>query len=133
AFDQELRSHIEPFPPGQVWTPEAGLEPIRQFPGAEPVLLQSRAPYEDPPEWVFDAVRESMVRAVERCMVGRMPLGVLLSGGVDSSIITAIAARRSAAEGHRLKTFAVGLEGSGDLEAARCVAQHWGTDHKELI
>ncbi|GAA4836805.1 asparagine synthase B [Garicola koreensis] len=133
AFDKELRPHIEPFPPGHVWTPEAGLKPIRQFPGTTPVLLQSRAPYEDPPEWVFDAVRESLVRAVERCMVGQMPIGVLLSGGVDSSIITAIAARRSAAEGRRLKTFAVGLENSGDLEAARRVANYWQTDHSELI
>lgn len=133
AFDTELRPHIEPFPPGHVWTPAGGLEPIRDFPGATPVLLQSRAPYEDPPAWVFDAVRESLVRATERCMVGRVPIGVLLSGGVDSSIITAIAARRSAADGRTLKTFAVGLEGSGDLEAARLVAEHWGTDHKELV
>ena len=133
AFDEKLRPHIEPFPPGHVWTPEAGLEPIREFPGATPVLLQSRAPYEDPPEWVFDALRESLIRAVERCMVGQMPIGVLLSGGVDSSIVTAIAARRSAADGRTLKTFAVGLEDSGDLEAARLVADYCKTDHRELI
>ena len=133
AFDAALRPLIEPFPPGHVWTPEGGLEAFREFPGTTPVLLQSRAPDEDPPAWVFDAVRESLVRAVERCMVGRHPVGVLLSGGVDSSIVTAIAARRAAAQGSTLKTFAVGLEGSGDLIAARSVAEHCGTDHRELI
>ena len=132
AFDRELRPLIEPFPPGHVWTPEAGLEPIREFPGTTPVLLQSRAPYEDPPEWVFDAVRESLIRAVERCMAGRNPAGVLLSGGVDSSVVTAIAARRAAEQGRTLKTFAVGLEDSGDLLAARLVAEHCGTEHREL-
>lgn len=133
AFDVALRPRIEPFPPGHVWTPEDGLTEFREFPGATPVLLQSRAPDEEPPAWVFDAVRESLVRAVERCMVGRHPAGVLLSGGVDSSIITAIAARRATAAGRTLKTFSVGLDGSGDLLAARSVAEHCGTDHHELV
>jgi asparagine synthase (glutamine-hydrolysing) len=133
AFDVALRPLIEPFPPGHVWTPDEGLEAFREFPGTTPVLLQSRAPDEDPPEWVFDAVRESLIRAVERCMAGRQTVGVLLSGGVDSSIVTAIAARHAAAQGRTLTTFAVGLDGSGDLSAARSVAEHCGTHHHELI
>ena len=133
AFDVALRPLIEPFPPGHVWTPDEGLEAFREFPGTTPVLLQSRAPDEDPPEWVFDAVRESLIRAVERCMAGRQTVGVLLSGGVDSSIVTAIAARHAAAQGRTLTTFAVGLDGSGDLSAARSVAEHCGTHHRELI
>lgn len=133
AFDKSLRPFVEPFPPGHVWTPEGGLKAFREFPGASPVLLQSRAPYEEPPEWIFDAIRETFIRAVERSMAGRQSAGVLLSGGVDSSIVTAIAARRSADAGRRLKTFAVGLAGSGDLHAARSVADHCGTDHHELV
>ncbi|GAA4284459.1 asparagine synthase B [Brevibacterium daeguense] len=132
AFDKMLRPDVEPFPPGHVWTPEAGLEEIREFPGASPVLLLSRAPDEDPPAWVFDAVRETLIRAVERSLAGAQPKGVLLSGGVDSSIVTAIAARRQP-KGTKLKTFAVGLDDSGDLEAARLVAEYCGTDHRELI
>ena len=57
-------------------------------------------------------------------MAGRQTVGVLLSGGVDSSIVTAIAARHAAAQGRTLTTFAVGLDGSGDLSAARSVAEH---------
>lgn len=133
AFDKDLRPHVEPFPPGHVWTPDSGLEAFREFPGASPLLLQSRAPHEDPPEWIFDAIRETLIRAVERSMSSRQSVGVLLSGGVDSSIITAIAARHSANTGQRLKTFAVGLADSGDLRAARLVAEHCGTDHRELV
>ncbi|GAA1945541.1 asparagine synthase B [Brevibacterium antiquum] len=133
AFDKSLRPHVEPFPPGHVWTPEGGLEATREFPGTSPVLLQSRAPDEEPPEWIFDAIRETFIRAVERSLASRQSVGVLLSGGVDSSIVTAIAARRSAEAGRRLKTFAVGLADSGDLHAAQLVAEHCGTDHRELV
>src|SRR5690625_4570456 len=62
-----------------------------------------------------------------------MPIGVLLSGGVDSSIITAVAAPKAAERGRTLPTFAVGLEDSADLAAARTVAHHLGTDHHELV
>lgn len=70
---------------------------------------------------------------MERSLDTGVPVGVLLSGGVDSSIITAIAARQFAAHGRRLPTFAVGLEGSSDLAAARLVAKHANTEHHELI
>ncbi|MGD6978636.1 MULTISPECIES: asparagine synthase-related protein [Citricoccus] len=133
AFDEDLRPSVRPFPPGHHWTPEGGLSPIRRFPGTVPVLLQSRAEDEEPPAWVFDALRETLVRAVDRSLSGQQPPGVLLSGGVDSSIITAITARRLGADGRRLKTFAVGLEDSTDLTAARVVADHCGTEHHELI
>lgn len=140
AFDKDQRPKVRPFPPGHSWTPDGGLTPIRRFPGTAPVLLQSRAQDDEPPAWVFDALRETLVRAVERSLTSRHSPGVLLSGGVDSSIITAIAARHQGAEqgpghalGQKLKTFAVGLEGSGDLAAARLVSEHCGTDHHELI
>ena len=132
AFDEDLRPDVRPFPPGHHWTPGTGLSPIRRFPGTVPVLLQSRAGEDEPPAWVLDAIRETIVRAVDRGLAGHQTPGVLLSGGVDSSIVTAIAARRLASAGTTLKTFAVGLEGSSDLVAARVVAEHCGTEHHEL-
>lgn len=132
AFDEEWRPHVEPFPPGHTWTPDAGLIPGPAFPGTSPVLLKSRAPSEKPPSWVFDALRETLVRAVDRSLPARSTVGVLLSGGVDSSIIAAIAARLAAKEGRVLPTFAVGMAGSRDLAAARVVAEHVGTEHHEL-
>lgn len=133
AFDDGWRSAVEPFPPGHTWTPQDGLVPGPAFPAAEPVLLNSRAPYEDPPAWVFDALRETIVRAIERSLDAAVPVGVLLSGGVDSSIVTAVAARLANTRGRRLPTFAVGLAGSSDLLAARLVAETAGTDHHELV
>lgn len=60
-----------------------------------------------------------------------MPVGVFLSGGLDSSLAAAIAARWAQRNGTRLMTFAVGLEDSPDLIAARSVAEHLETEHHE--
>ena len=133
AFEGDWRALAEPFPPGYAWTPGAGLVAGPAFPGSAPVLLKSRAPSEEPPSWVFDALRETLVRAVQRSLQAVVPVGIMLSGGVDSSIIAAIAARLAARQGEQLPTFAVGLAGSSDLLAARRVAEHVGTDHHELV
>jgi asparagine synthase (glutamine-hydrolysing) len=133
AFDEDWRADVEPFPPGHAWTPRDGLAPWRPFPAAAPVLMRSRDPDEEPPTWVFDAVRDSLTRAVEQALVADVPVGVFLSGGVDSSIVTAIAARAAGREGKTLRTFAAGLEDSPDLTAARLVAEHAGTDHREHV
>ena len=133
AFEGEWRGAVEPFPPGHAWTPGDGLVAWRPPPAAAPVLLRGRGSRDDPPRWVFDALRESLVRAVEHLMVADVPVGIFLSGGVDSSIVTAIAARAAAADGSTVKTFAAGLAGSRDIEAARLVAEHTGTDHHELL
>jgi asparagine synthase (glutamine-hydrolysing) len=134
AFDEGLREAVEPFPPGHAWTPQDGLHPWRPAPSAAPVLLKSYAPEDEPPGWVFDAVRGSLVRAIERQLIADVPVGVFLSGGLDSSIVTAIAARALQRDGQRpLKTFAAGLADSPDLLAARQVAEHTGTDHYEYV
>jgi len=132
AFDEDWRAEIEPFPPGHIWTPTDGLTSGPRFPASTPVILTSRAPHEEPPAWVFDAIRDSIIRSVERSLDAVVPIGVLLSGGVDSSIVTAIAAKYAAEHGWTLPTFSVGLPDSGDLLAARAVAEHTGTEHHEL-
>ena len=88
------------------------------------------------------SVRESLEAAVKRQMMSDVPYGVLLSGGLDSSVISAIVAKYSArrietedkdhAWWPRLHSFAVGLEGSPDLAKARIVAEHLGTVHHEV-
>ncbi|WP_406664612.1 asparagine synthase B [Gallaecimonas sp. GXIMD1310] len=87
-------------------------------------------------------LRQALDAAVKRQLMSDVPYGVLLSGGLDSSIISALAqlhaARRieddeqSPAWWPRLHSFAVGLEGSPDLAAAQAVAEHIGTVHHEL-
>lgn len=87
-------------------------------------------------------IRKALEDAVKRQLMSDVPYGVLLSGGLDSSVISAIAAKfapkrieedgKEAAWWPRLHSFAVGLKGAPDLEAARKVAKHIGTVHHEI-
>jgi asparagine synthase (glutamine-hydrolysing) len=124
AFDPEWQPHVEPFPPGCAWTPEDGLV---RFASAVPEIAL------DPPHEDYVAgTRAVLIRAVERQMMGDVPVGVFLSGGLDSSLVAAIAARWCARRRTRLSTFAVGTTDSPDLAAARRVAEHLGTEHHEF-
>lgn len=90
----------------------------------------------------IDTLRNALEDAVHRQLMSDVPYGVLLSGGLDSSIISAIAKKFAAkrvesnntqdAWWPQLHSFAVGLEGSPDLAAARKVADHIGTIHHEI-
>ena len=100
--------------------------------------------YDNVAENVTDAhlLRESLEKAVHRQLMSDVPYGVLLSGGLDSSVISAIAKtyapRRIETDDQaeawwpQLHSFAIGLEGSPDLVAARKVADYIGTVHHEI-
>ncbi|MGN0069968.1 MAG: asparagine synthase B [Prevotella sp.] len=87
-------------------------------------------------------LRSALEEAVRRQLMSDVPYGVLLSGGLDSSVISAVAERFSenrVEEGGctrawwpRLHSFAVGLKGAPDLAKARLVADHIGTVHHEI-
>lgn len=81
---------------------------------------------------LIDEVESLLEDAVGRQLVGDVPVGVLLSGGIDSSLVTAMAVRRSS----RVRTFSIGFPGHGSLDEtphARLVARHFGTEHVELM
>ncbi len=90
----------------------------------------------------IDELRDALENAVERQLMTDVPYGVLLSGGLDSSVISAIAKKYAAkriesgntqdAWWPQLHSFAIGLTGSPDLAAARKVADHIGTVHHEI-
>ncbi len=86
-------------------------------------------PREDP-EPIWRELRLVLEAAVRKWMVADVEVGAFLSGGLDSSVIAALAAR---AIDRPLKTFAVGTAGSPDLAAARAVAEHIGSNHHELV
>ena len=93
-------------------------------------------------ETSIEDLREALEASVHRQLMSDVPYGVLLSGGLDSSVVSAIAKKfapkriesqdKSEAWWPQLHSFAVGLEGSPDLAAARKVAQHIGTIHHEI-
>ena len=95
----------------------------------------------DNPASVED-IRTSLTAAVKQQLMSDVPYGVLLSGGLDSSVVSAIAEKfsehriednsQTRAYWPRLHSFAVGLKGAPDLEKARLVAEHIGTVHHEI-
>ena len=88
-------------------------------------------------------MHDSLSSAVKRQLMSDVPYGVLLSGGLDSSITSALAKRFSSkriesgdtqdAWWPQLHSFSVGLKGSPDLKAAKVVSDHIGTIHHEII
>lgn len=94
-------------------------------------------------ETSIEKLREALDAAVHRQLMSDVPYGVLLSGGLDSSITSALAKKyaEKRVEEHdqtgawwpKLHSFATGLEGSPDLKAAKLVADHLDTVHHEII
>ncbi|MDY2692467.1 MAG: asparagine synthase B [Prevotella sp.] len=126
----------EPFPPGHYLYSKDGE--IRRY------YKRDWFDYEQVKDngGTADDVHHALEEAVRRQLMSDVPYGVLLSGGLDSSVISAIAAKyaqrrvetggREAAWWPRLHSFAVGLKGAPDLAKARMVAEHIGTVHHEI-
>jgi asparagine synthase (glutamine-hydrolysing) len=79
------------------------------------------------------AIRHALEEAVYKRLSTVREIGACLSGGLDSSLVAAIAAKRLAASGRVLNTYSIGMEGSPDLLFARKVAEHIGSKHHERI
>lgn len=103
----------------------AGGEPWRFAPPFPPRRLLADVPL---PE-VLEEVRRLLDEAVVKRLMADVPVGVYLSGGLDSSLVAALMRPHTV----RLHSFTAGTEGAPDLEAAREVAALLGTEHHELI
>lgn len=129
-------SSIKPFLPGHYWYSREGVM-TRWYKRDWTVYGAVKDNTTD-----LAALRSALEAAVKRQLMSDVPYGVLLSGGLDSSVISAIAKKyaakrietdsRNEAWWPQLHSFAVGLEGAPDLVAARKVAEHIGTVHHEI-
>jgi asparagine synthase (glutamine-hydrolysing) len=126
-FASELKAlagqceNVREFPPGACYSSDSGFATFYELPDAPPV--------DDTAEAYIAALRATLEWAVGTHLMSDVPLGVFLSGGLDSSIIAALTRRQIS----KLHSFAVGVAGSPDLLAARAVARHIGTQHHEYV
>jgi len=117
----DIADEVAEFPPGHVFHSVRGFRQYYSVPHSDGATNDATT--------AIQALRATLEEAVVKRLRSDVPLGAFLSGGLDSSIIAALA-RRHLSELH---TFAVGIEGSQDLIAARHVAEHLGTIHHEHV
>jgi len=116
-------------PPGHLLAWEGGEVEVRRFARAGAVTDGERGGSEDE---LAAELREVLDDSVRAHLVADVPVGVLLSGGVDSGGLAALAAAHST---EAVRTFSIGFEEAGfdELSRARLVAERYGTDHHELV
>jgi asparagine synthase (glutamine-hydrolysing) len=127
VFGSEIKALLEvcdsvgEFPPGHVYTSSEGLKRYYTLPE------QNEEEYDA--DVAAAELRKRVERAVETRLMADVPVGVYLSGGLDSTVLASIAKKFK----DPLDTFAVGMEGSDDLESAKLAAEHLKTRHHERI
>jgi asparagine synthase (glutamine-hydrolysing) len=117
-------------PAGHMLVAHGGEVSLRRYARPRPVAAERvRGEGE---EALAEELRERLRDSVRAHLVSDVPVGVLLSGGLDSSALAALAARESP---YRISTFSIGFEerSFNELEQARLVAEHYSTDHHELV
>ena len=113
------------FPPGHYYTPTKGF--VKYY----------TPEYEDFKKATHEldliAIRETLTEATRKRLMSDVPIGVLLSGGLDSSLTSSIASRLLKEKGKKLHSFSIGLDADApDAKAARKVAEFLGTEHHEV-
>ena len=142
AFASEMKALnglvdvISEFPPGHYYVNGEGFNKF-YHPSWE--ITHSLSLHPTYPERIQkgrkSGIRSTLEKAVKRRTMADVPWGVLLSGGLDSSIVAALASKIQHEWDYMppINTFAIGLEGSPDLEAAELVAKHIGTNHRSYM
>jgi asparagine synthase (glutamine-hydrolysing) len=117
-------------PPGHLLTCSPAGVRIERY--ARPAPAPEQAVRREPAAALADELHERLRDSVRAHLLADVPVGVLLSGGVDSSLLTALAARES---NEHVSTFSIGFRerSFNELKEAREVARRYGTDHHELV
>jgi asparagine synthase (glutamine-hydrolysing) len=114
-------------PPGHALTWRDGLTTVERYARTGPLPLR-----DDDEAELIEECRARLRDSVRAHLIADVPVGVLLSGGVDSGALTALAAEESS---EPVRTFSIGFEDRSfdELDGARAVAQRYGTTHRELV
>lgn len=116
-----MTDEIREFPAGHWFHSEVGWHAFYEV-APKPVSIKEE-------KQAVESIQSVLDDAVQKRMISDVPVGISLSGGLDSSIVAALANRGT----EHLHSFAVGMEGGEDLPAARKVAKMLGTQHHERI
>jgi len=121
---------VRKLPAGHVLVWDGGEPRVSRY--ARPRPADPEDVRDEPMEVLAAELRDRLRNSVRAHLVSDVPVGVMLSGGVDSSALTALASQESS---ERVMTFSIGFEESSfdELSTARLVAERYGTDHHELV
>ncbi|MDY7014986.1 MAG: asparagine synthase B [Cyanobacteriota bacterium] len=126
-FSSELKAlvnqveKIQEFPNGHYYHSKQGFQPYYHYPEEQSFITDL--------DTALEQIRQTLSKSVKKRLMSDVPVGVFLSGGLDSSIIAALMKDHIP----QLHSFSVGLPHSPDLKAARLVAEHLGTIHHEYV
>jgi asparagine synthase (glutamine-hydrolysing) len=121
---------VRKLPPGHLLIAERSGVELHRY--ARPAPVRAEAVRRERPRALAGELRERLRDSVRAHLVSDVPVGVLLSGGIDSAVLAALAAEESSG---RISTFSIGFEERSfdELAKARLVADRYGTDHHELV
>lgn len=126
-FSSEIKAlinttdRISEFPNGAYFDSNEGFKTYYQLPHVDVFITDI--------DKAIEKIKKTLKKSVRKRLMSDFPVGVFLSGGLDSSIIAALMKE----EIPELHSFSVGLSESPDIKAARMVAQHLGTIHHEYV
>jgi asparagine synthase (glutamine-hydrolysing) len=121
---------VRKLPPGHLLVWEGGGARLERFARPGPVPASDTRSEDE--GLLVEELRARLRDSVRAHLVSDVPIGVLLSGGIDSALLAALAAEESP---DRLRTFSIGFEERSfdELDGARLVAERYGTEHRELV
>ena len=125
----DLSTQVNVFPPGHLMTLDSKSKSI-QF--TKCYSLSNIKEISDSLLNIHQSIRETFMKSVKKRLSSERPLGCLLSGGLDSSIVSAVCSKLSNSE-HPLHTFTIGLQGATDILYAEKVAKHIGSIHTTFL